>query len=55
MKNMDFKRKLPVPKEVKEQYPVTAELSRIKAERDVQISDIFTGKRGKDGTASCQL
>ena len=44
---MDFKRKLPVPKEVKEQYPVTAELSRIKAERDVQISDIFTGKSDK--------
>ena len=44
MKNMDFKRKLPVPKEVKEQYPVTAELSRIKAERDIQIADVFTGK-----------
>ena len=47
MKNMDFKRKLPVPKEVKEQYPVTAELSRIKAERDALIADVFTGKSDK--------
>ena len=44
MKNMNFKRKLPVPKEIKEQYPLTAELAEIKAARDVEIADIFTGK-----------
>ena len=47
MKNMHFNRKLPVPKEIKEQYPLTAELSRIKEARDVLISDIFTGKSDK--------
>lgn len=47
MKNMDFKRKLPVPQEIKELYPLTAELTRIKAERDQQITDAFTGKSNK--------
>ena len=47
MKNMIFKRKLPVPAEIKEQYPLTAELSRIKEERDHLIEDVFTGKSDK--------
>ena len=47
MKNMDFKRKLPVPKEVKEQYPLTQELIRVKAQRDAAIADCFTGKSDK--------
>ena len=47
MKNMNFKRRLPVPKEIKEQYPLTAELSRIKNERDAIIADVFTGKSDK--------
>ena len=47
MKNMNFKRKLPVPKEIKEQYPLTAELSRIKEARDMLIADVFTGKSDK--------
>ena len=42
--NMNFKRKLPIPKEIKEQYPLTAELARVKEVRDRQIADIFTGK-----------
>ena len=44
MMNMNFKRKLPVPREIKEQYPLTAELSRIKEARDIEIADVFTGK-----------
>ena len=44
MKNMNFKRKLPVPMEIKERYPLTAELAAVKAARDAQIADIFTGK-----------
>ena len=44
MKNMHFKRKLPVPKEIKEQYPLTENLAEMKANRDRQISDVFTGK-----------
>lgn len=47
MQNMIFKRKLPIPKEIKEQYPLTADLSRVKAIRDREIADVFTGKSGK--------
>lgn len=47
MQNMIFKRKLPIPKEIKEQYPLTAELSQVKARRDKEISDVFTGKSSK--------
>ncbi len=43
MKHMHFKRKLPIPKEIKEQYPLTRELIQFKADRDLQIADIFTG------------
>lgn len=47
MKNMEFKRKLPVPQQIKELYPLTAELAAIKEDRDLQIADIFTGKNEK--------
>ena len=44
MQNMIFKRKLPIPKEIKEQHPLTAELAQVKARRDKEIADVFTGK-----------
>ncbi len=47
MKNMHFNRKLPVPKEIKEQYPLTESLAAVKEARDLQIADIFTGKSDK--------
>lgn len=47
MQNMNFKRKLPIPKEIKEQYPLTAELSQVKARRGKEIADVFTGKSSK--------
>lgn len=47
MQNMIFKRKLPIPKEIKDQYPLTAELSQVKARRDKEIADVFTGKSSK--------
>ena len=47
MQNMIFKRKLPIPKEIKEQYPLTAELAQVKARRDKEIADVFTGKSVK--------
>ena len=47
MQNMIFNRKLPIPKEIKEQYPLTAELSQVKARRDKEIADVFTGKSSK--------
>ena len=47
MKNMNFKRRLPVPMEIKAQYPLTPELAQIKQQRDGIIRDIFTGKSDK--------
>ena len=47
MKNMHFKRKLPVPAEIKEEYPLTRELSQIKEARDILIRDVFTGVSDK--------
>ena len=47
MQNMNFKRKLPVPKEIKEQYPLTDALAKVKQARDAQIADVFTGKSDK--------
>ncbi len=47
MKNMHFKRKLPVPKDIKEQYPVTEELAKIKAARDEEIAKVFKGESDK--------
>ncbi|MBO7763296.1 MAG: 3-deoxy-7-phosphoheptulonate synthase, partial [Clostridia bacterium] len=45
--NMEFKRKLPIPKEIKEQYPITPEMEKIKAERDADIAAIFRGESDK--------
>ena len=45
--SMDFKRKLPIPKEIKEQYPVTEKLAKIKAQRDADIKAVFTGESDK--------
>ena len=39
MQNMIFKRKLPIPKEIKEQYPLTAELAQVKALSLIHISE----------------
>jgi 3-deoxy-7-phosphoheptulonate synthase len=47
MKNMLFKRKLPVPAEIKAQYPLTAELSLRKDARDLLIRNVFTGNSDK--------
>ena len=47
MNNMHFKRKLPVPQEIKALYPVSDDLLRMKAERDQLIADVFTGKSNK--------
>lgn len=47
MMNMDFVRKLPIPKEIKEQFPIPEEVKKVKAERDAEIADVFTGKSDK--------
>lgn len=41
---MNFKRKLPIPKEIKAQYPLTEEMAKIKERRDKEIKDILSGK-----------
>lgn len=47
MKNMHFLRKLPVPKEVKEQFPLSENAKKIKAQRDEEIAKIFRGESDK--------
>ena len=47
MMNMNFKRKLPIPMETKEMYPVTGEISRIVDERTAELKSIFAGKCDK--------
>ncbi len=44
MKNMEFVCKLPIPKLIKEEYPLTAEAAATKAKRDAEIRAIFEGK-----------
>ncbi len=44
---MIFEKKLPIPQEVKERYPLSASLERIVKERAAEISDIFSGKSQK--------
>ncbi len=45
--NMNFKRKLPIPMEIKEQYPITYELEQMKEKRDQQITAVFEGRDDK--------
>ena len=45
--NMMFKRKLPIPQEIKGMYPLTNELAEVKRDRDKQIKAVFAGKSDK--------
>lgn len=45
--NMEFTRKLPIPQEIKAQYPVTPEMTKIKETRDAEIAAIFRGELHK--------
>ena len=44
---MQFLRKLPTADEIKEQYPLTEKMKQVKAERDAEIRDVFTGASQK--------
>ncbi|SFG48600.1 3-deoxy-D-arabinoheptulosonate-7-phosphate synthase [Lachnospiraceae bacterium C7] len=44
---MNFIRKLPTPKELKEQYPIGDEIKKLKEDRDNELFDIFSGKSDK--------
>ncbi len=47
MNKSQFRRKLPVPKEIKEQFPLSPEATALKEARDREITNIFTGKSDK--------
>ena len=42
--SMEFVRKMPLPQEIKRDYPATAEMQAVKETRDREISDVLTGK-----------
>ena len=41
---MEFVRKLTIPAEVKEMYPLTGEMARCFEQRDIQLKNILSGK-----------
>ena len=45
--NMEFKRKLPIPKEIKEMHPLSKECAELKAKNDKEIAKVFTGESDK--------
>ncbi len=44
---MNFKRKLPIPMDIKEQFPLTLKMEEQKAKNDAEIKKIFTGESDK--------
>ena len=44
---MIFKRRLPIPKEIKEMYPISPEGAEAKRRNDAQIRDVLTGASNK--------
>ena len=44
---MEFHRKLPIPQEVKAEYPLTEHMAQVKAERDANIKAVFDGHSDK--------
>ncbi len=42
--NMEFMGKLPIPQEIKAQYPLSEEAAEVKGQRDRQIRAVFEGK-----------
>ena len=45
--NMDFERRLAIPAEVKEQYPVTGKVSKIVEKKRNEIKAVFEGRSDK--------
>ncbi len=45
--NMNFKRKLPIPMDIKKMYPLSKKSAEIKAENDKEIAKVFTGESDK--------
>lgn len=45
--NMNFKRKLPIPMDVKKMYPLSEKSAQIKAANDAEIAKVFKGESDK--------
>ncbi|MBQ9068606.1 MAG: 3-deoxy-7-phosphoheptulonate synthase [Eggerthellaceae bacterium] len=45
--NMDFKRKLPIPQETKEMYPLSQELTEVIERRTDELRAVFSGRSNK--------
>ena len=45
--SMNFHRKLPIPQEVKKEFPLTERMEKVKAERDEAIRAVFDGSSDK--------
>ena len=45
--SMEFRTKLPIPKDIKEQYPLGQEIIQKKKSRDEEIKKVFTGESDK--------
>lgn len=43
----EFEKVLPIPSEIREQFPLTPELTAVKSKRDQEIKDVITGKSNK--------
>jgi len=47
MLNMTFKHKLPIPMDIKAQFPITEEMQAVKEARDIEIAKVFKGESDK--------
>ena len=45
--SFQFVKKLPIPAEIKKQYPISEKVASIKAKKDAEIRDVFTGASQK--------
>ncbi len=45
--NMNFIRKLPIPLDLKKEFPLSQEVTELKAKRDKEIAAVFTGESDK--------
>ena len=44
---MNFQRKLPIPKKVKREFPLTEKMIAVKQQRDAEIRAVFEGRSDK--------
>ncbi len=47
MNNMEFLRKLPIPQEIKKQYPLSEKMEQVKLQRQEEIAAVFKGESDK--------